>query len=29
MENPEEDLVVILDQAPSGDLPYSWAVLPK
>ena len=28
MENPEEDLVVILDQAPTGDLPYSWAVLP-
>lgn len=28
MENPEEDLVVILDQAPAGDLPYSWAVLP-
>lgn len=29
MENPEEDLVVILDQAPAGDLPYSWAVLPE
>ena len=29
MENPEEDLVVILDQAPTGDLPYSWAVLPE
>ena len=29
MENPEENLVVILDQAPIGDLPYSWAVLPQ
>ena len=29
MDNPEEDLVVILDQAPAGDLPYSWAVLPE
>lgn len=29
MDNPEEDLVVILDQAPIGDLPYSWAVLPS
>lgn len=29
MENPGEDLVVILDAPPAGDVAYSWAVLPE
>lgn len=29
MEDPGEDLVVILDAPPAGDVAYSWAVLPE
>lgn len=29
LEHPEENLIVILDAPPAGDVAYSWAVLPE